>query len=185
VKCWDIIKSQNYNVIGDDVRECSKNFADDSLYSDEIENQQASLGLLKMPGLEGYFANNEGEIFSVKRGKLKLLKPHLHKGKGYKRYLRIRLDNRLYLVHRAIATIHKGSQLDETEQVNHLDANTLNNSLSNLEVCTPHENVKHALENKLYDSGESWHNAHHNKSWKLQRPSLRGVRSSERKCVES
>ena len=37
------------------------------------------------------------------------------------------------------------------KHINHKDTNKLNNSLDNLEWCTPKENSQHALKNGLYD----------------------------------
>lgn len=54
------------------------------------------------------------------------------------------------LIHRLVAEAFIKNYSDKLE-VNHIDANTKNNSLENLEMCTRQENVDHYYENhKLY-----------------------------------
>jgi hypothetical protein len=56
--------------------------------------------------------------------------------------------SKTYKVHRLVveAFIEKD---DTREYVNHIDGDKLNNKLSNLERCTPSENVQHAFDNGL------------------------------------
>lgn len=79
-------------------------------------------------------------------------------------YLTIRLNDGIqtkgYLVHRLVA-INFIENHDNRPQVNHKDANTLNNNLNNLEWCTPSENVKHSF--KLNNIDRKGENNHRNK----------------------
>jgi hypothetical protein len=43
---------------------------------------------------------------------------------------------------------------EEQPFVNHIDGDKTNNDLSNLEICSNSENVKHAYDNGLYDFKE-------------------------------
>ena len=65
------------------------------------------------------------------------------------RYVKIHLD-KWYKLHRLIAE-HFIVNDDPTckTQVNHIDGNRHNNSISNLEWCTPSENVRHAYRTGL------------------------------------
>lgn len=131
-------------------------------------NQQGSLEVYAIPDLDGYFVDIHGTVYSsIKSGKLKPMKVRQHKGRASKHYARVHLIHGHYLVHRLIAaTFITGRILSNDEQVNHKDANTLNNHMSNLEVVTFQENVKHAIANNLYSRGDAWYTARN-----LQRPS--------------
>lgn len=132
-----------------------------------MDDQQGSLTLYGIPQLDGYSVDLEGNVYSsVKSGKPKQMKPREHKGRGNKLYLRVHLVYGYYLVHRLIASVQLGRLLNADEQVNHKDADTLNNRFTNLEVVSFTENVKHAVENNLYPSGLAWYKARN-----LQRPS--------------
>lgn len=126
-------------------------------------NQQVRLtkqDLLKVPEMENYFVDLRGNVYSVARSiSPKKLKPYEHYGKSRNPYMRVKLKNKLHMLHRVIASIHLGRQLQKDEVVNHIDGNTTNNSLANLEVVSQCENVQHAVVNKLYCSGEDWYKA--------------------------
>jgi len=65
------------------------------------------------------------------------------------RYVKIHLD-KFYALHRLMAE-HFLTNPDPTKytQVNHKDGNRYNNSVTNLEWCTPSSNVKHAFDTGL------------------------------------
>lgn len=87
-------------------------------------------------GFEGkYEVSNFGNVKSLTRNKL--LKPMSTRG-----YLQVFLGkntNRKY-VHRAVWEAFNGP-IPEGLQINHLDENKLNNSLNNLSLVTPRENM--------------------------------------------
>ena len=96
-----------------------------------------------------YKISNHGRIKSFKGNKEKIM---TLKRDGKDRYLMIALSKlgevKYYLVHRlvAMAFIHNPNNLP---QVNHIDGNTKNNHIKNLEWVTGAENIHHAYENNL------------------------------------
>lgn len=123
-----------------------------------MDNQQESY-LVPIPGYVGYLTDCEGNIFSVRRGELKQLKPMPHGGKTKKTYFRVKLATSQVFVHRLIGSILYGDVIPRNLQVNHIDADSTNNRIDNLEVVTQKENVLHAKENKLYCQGAAWYAA--------------------------
>lgn len=127
---------------------------------DDQQERQTKLDLLQVPEMDNYFVDTEGNIFSTKRTKEpKRLSPYIHYGRSKNPYMRVKVNKKLHLQHRVIASVHIGRQLFASEVVNHIDGNTTNNKLCNLEVVSQHDNVQHAVENKLYCSGSAWHEA--------------------------
>lgn len=128
-----------------------------------MDNQQVRLttqDLLQVPEMSNYFVDLIGNIYSIARTAIpKKLNPYEHLGRSKNPYMRVKLGNKLYMVHRIIASIHLGRQLLKHEVVNHVDGITTNNSLSNLEVVSQRENVLHAVANNLYCSGSDWYKA--------------------------
>ena len=127
-----------------------------------MENQQVrqgKLGLFAVPDTEHYFVDSCGEIYSSKKKKKGLIKlsSYKHWGRSKNPYLRVKLGGRLWLSHRVVASAMLGRVLTNSEVVNHLDGNTLNNCFENLEVTTQRENVIHATKNNLYCSGDTWY----------------------------
>lgn len=96
-----------------------------------------------------YDVSDEGRVRSLPRFRNK--GRILSQGKivgGYKIVALYKNDNRkMFRVHRLVAQefIRK---LKENEQVNHIDFNTGNNHVSNLEICTSVENMIHFYKNK-------------------------------------
>lgn len=129
-----------------------------------MANQQESsdsLGLIEIPGLDGYFTDGNGRIYSTKRGAVpKLMTDYDHYGNHSSQpHKRLKIGGKLQLAHRVIARVICGRELLASELVNHVDGCTANNSLSNLEIVTHKENVQHAVSNGLYCSGAAWYAA--------------------------
>lgn len=125
-------------------------------------NQQESY-LVPVPGFVGILTDCLGTIYSVRRGKLKALKNFQHGGKTRKIYFRVALAEQKIFVHRLIASVYYGSKIPSDLHVNHIDGDTENNCITNLEIVTHRENTKHAKENSLYCSGVAWHEARKSK----------------------
>lgn len=107
-----------------------------------------------------YTVDLDGNIYSHKSSGVKQLSKYSHKAKGKKFYEGVRAGKRTYLVHRLMMAATLGRLLKSTEQVNHINGNTQDNRLCNLELVSHKQNVKHAVENNLYCSGDAWHKAH-------------------------
>jgi len=124
-------------------------------------NQQVS-SLTAIPGYCGYFFDENANIFSNKGrgGSFRKLTPHVHrKRKTKKNYKRVKIKDKLVFVHRLVGAYLYGGVIPPHLHVNHLDGDAENNKLSNLEVVSHLENVRHAKEAGLYCSGESWRKA--------------------------
>lgn len=90
-------------------------------------------------GYEGeYTIREDGQVFSIKSNQF--IKQHLNK-----RYLEVMLSKngkqKHFYVHRLVASHFIGAIPDGME-VNHIDHDKMNNHVSNLEICTPSENMK-------------------------------------------
>lgn len=106
-----------------------------------------------IPGYEGkYFACEDGRIFaspSKKRPKGCHLRPYLI-GHGYEIVTLYKGDGgKKFLVHRLIASAFIPNP-NNLREVNHIDADRLNNRPENLEWVTSKENKHHAIKRGLY-----------------------------------
>ena len=88
-----------------------------------------------------YFATSEGKIYNTTTGKL-------NEGGYNRRYLRCKIAGKEYNIHRLIAETFIPNP-DNKPQVNHIDGNKHNNSVSNLEWVTAYENNLHARQTGL------------------------------------
>ncbi len=125
-----------------------------------MDNQQVS-ALYEIPGKSGYFCDKLGNIYSTNRGnKLRKLSSHEHYGKSKKQpYMRVKLNDKLFLVHRLVLSAKLGRELLKDEFVNHINGIGVDNSFENLEVVTHKENMEHASKNKLLSHGKPWYDA--------------------------
>lgn len=95
-----------------------------------------------------YEITRNGEIYSLKHNKRKLIKGYIDKY-GYRRVLLHILGKRQkYFVHRLVAMKYIENP-NNLPQVNHKDGNKLNNNVENLEWVTAKQNIQHAIKNNL------------------------------------
>ena len=105
-------------------------------------------------GYEGlYQVSNLGRIKSFPRIGTQTKKERIKKFvKSFNGYYRVSLwkngKSQVVSVHRLVVKAFINNMNDNL-QVNHIDGNKENNAIYNLELVTPKENIKHALDNKL------------------------------------
>ena len=106
-------------------------------------------------GFEGYFAGDNGDIFSSKKGENKKLNATKAKN-GYK-YVTLCNSNekKKIAVHKVIINTFKENPNPELyTNINHINRDRLDNRLDNLEYCTPTYNNQHmsilSRENKTF-----------------------------------
>ena len=95
----------------------------------------------QIENFDGYFVDEQGNVYSNKSGTIKKLKPFTDRN-GYKE-IRLRNNHKQYkccLIHRLVANafIPNPNNLPE---VNHKDKNRANNCAENLEWCTRKDNL--------------------------------------------
>ena len=99
----------------------------------------------RIPGYGGFYnVSNIGRVCSTINGDIRIKK--LHKSKdGYLKVVIGHGDMRKSaFVHRLVALLFIGELSDK--EVNHLDGKKDNNCVSNLEICTHQENMRHAFD---------------------------------------
>lgn len=94
---------------------------------------------------KGYFITQDGDVYSLKSGEIKKMKPLLLPNGYLQVQLSYGVGNRIIkTVHRLVAETLIDNPLNK-EQVNHIDGNKINNHISNLEWVTGSENCQHAF----------------------------------------
>lgn len=103
-------------------------------------------------GTKGYIeVSDQGRVRSLLSGSPRVLKTSIDK-KGYHRIrVTIEREKQGYKLHREVAKAFIPNPC-KLPQVNHIDGNKNNNSVSNLEWVTNKENVHHAIEKGLWQS---------------------------------
>lgn len=98
-------------------------------------------------GFDGHYGiTKEGDVFSYKYNKKRKLKPQ-RATQSKKGYFQVRLFTgqgdtlgKLYYVHRLVYENFKGD-IPQGKQIDHIDGDTTNNSIDNLQVLTPRKNM--------------------------------------------
>lgn len=100
-----------------------------------------------IPGFPGYFASEDGYIFSNRTGQLKQLTARVHKG-----YLHVhvkygygRQTVKKKPVHQLVLMAFVGEKPNKTSLTRHLNGNALDNRLLNLAWGSPKENTKDSM----------------------------------------
>jgi hypothetical protein len=100
----------------------------------------SSMGRIKR---NEHFSYNKHKTLEFREERLMHIRSNTKEG-----YIRVCLNingnRKLYPVHRLVATAFIANH-ENKPQVNHIDNNPSNNKVTNLEWCTPKENVSHCL----------------------------------------
>jgi hypothetical protein len=94
-----------------------------------------------------YQVSNYGNIKSLnynKSGKEKVLKQWKNKDGRF----RVKLQNKIFLVHRIVGFVFLNKDYFDGAEINHIDENPSNNHVDNLEWCTREYNINYGNRNK-------------------------------------
>jgi hypothetical protein len=99
-------------------------------------------------GFEGlYEVSDLGKVRSLRRCPPKVLACYMSGSNSQRLAVKLGRGNGKYIA-RLVVEAFIG-EIPEGMQVNHIDGNPLNNCVTNLEICTRSENIKHALASGL------------------------------------
>ena len=101
----------------------------------------------EIPGFSGYYASQDGHIYSIRTGEMKELSQRIHKGylhvfvkKGIGRDTKVKMP-----VHQLMLLTYKGEKETPDLMCRHLDGDAMNNSINNLKWGTAKENVMDSI----------------------------------------
>ena len=106
-----------------------------------------------LPQYKNYIIYDSGKIYSTKTQKYLKLSKNFNR-----RYCKIGLYNNItnkwdsFLLHRLIAITFIPNP-DNKPHINHIDNDGMNNSVDNLEWCTPKENMRHSIMTGNFQKG--------------------------------
>lgn len=98
----------------------------------------------------GYWIQKDGKVWSEKTKQFLKHTQGGYKGKYRKYALYVNKKYKLKYVHRLLMEYFGPPKPNENSEVNHIDGNTSNNSLENLEWVSSSENTKHGIRNGLF-----------------------------------
>lgn len=93
---------------------------------------------IKIKGIDDYYISSTGTINKLVNGVYKKRKPSI----GSNGYYQLVIRKKCYRVHRLVALSF--NLINESDWVNHIDGNKLNNNLLNLEKSNPSHNMAHS-----------------------------------------
>jgi hypothetical protein len=104
----------------------------------------ADIEINRHPEYSDYGADLDGNIYSFKFGRIRLIRDGKHP-RGYRQFRLSfgRYDSKMYLVHRFVYECWTKEIIDSDLQCNHNDHNKTNNAFYNLSLMTDAENREH------------------------------------------
>ena len=107
-----------------------------------IEDKLWVITIKPLIGLENYGAGDDGNIYRIKDGIPKKIKPS--RGGYRQRYYQVKIglgsNRKNYYIHRLVCRAFYGDCLPHLEEVRHLDGNSINNKAENLDWGTKKQN---------------------------------------------
>ena len=111
----------------------------------------------QIPGLDGYYATEAGDIVSVRSGEERTLKQRLRKGYAIVTVAvqtSLGRERHRMPVHRLVLLAYKGQPLEHANHGRHLNGDSTDNRQSNLEWGTPKQNSEDAIRHGTLGPGE-------------------------------